>query len=139
MNRCWVLIVTRGLRLWLPPEVYLQRDLALREGERWRATFRIPARQMRYTDTARVLTLIETLFPESWRACPLWVGIAWNVRSYPTLKAELMAADEDEAAEWLRQRAPKRIHIKGPGNVEFERRGALCGVGIARAKRVLGF
>jgi hypothetical protein len=33
-----------------------------------------------------------------------------------------MAADEDEATEWLRGRAPKKLKVKGPGHVEFERR-----------------
>jgi hypothetical protein len=50
-----------------------------------------------------------------------------------------MAADEGEATDWLRRRTPKNIGVSSPGQVLFERRGVLNGVGIARAKRVLGF
>jgi hypothetical protein len=65
--------------------------------------------------------------------------VTWSIRSFPGLKIELMAADEDEATEWLRGRAPKKLKVEGPGHVEFERRGALTGAGIYRVKRVMGF
>jgi hypothetical protein len=56
----------------------------------------------------------------------------------PTLEIDLMAADEDEATEWLRGRAPKKVKVDRPGHVEFERRGTLTGAGIY-LKRVMGF
>jgi hypothetical protein len=52
---------------------------------------------------------------------------------------ELMPADEQEATEWLHRRIPKRLRADRPGQVEFERRGALTSVGIFRVKRVSGF
>lgn len=139
MNPCWVLIVARGLKVWLPPEVYLQRELATKEAARWRDTFRLPGKPPPLTPRARGLHVIQTLFPEPWRACPVWVGVTWSERSYPRLKIELMPADAEEAATWLRRRTPKTVEIAGPGQVEFHRRGVLASAGIFRVKRVMGF
>jgi len=128
------------LRVWLPPEVYLHaRDLALREADRWRATFRIPARPPEYSPTARAVHLVQSVFPDPWRACPIWVGTTWSVRAYPRLKIELMAADEQEATEWLRRRLPKHVSVHLPTQIEFERRGIVASAGIHRLKRVSGF
>jgi len=131
--------VTRGLRVWLPPEVYLQRDLADRESARWRTTFRLPAAPPEFSPTARCLHLIPTMFPEPWRACPVRVGVTWSVRSYPRLRIELMAADEQEAADWLRRRTPKSVDVDRQEQVAFQRRGVLACAGVFRVKRVLGF
>lgn len=118
--------------------MYLQRDLAVREAARWRTALHMPETRNTFTDSVRTLTLIETLFPESWRACPVWIGITWSASSFPKMRGELMAADDDEAAGWLRRQAPKRVKTAG-NYVEFERRHVLCAAAIARAKRVLGF
>lgn len=138
MNACWVLIVTRGLRVWLPPEVYLQRRLAELESQRWRATLRLPAVQPRFSAGVRYLHLVETEFPDSWRACPVWVGVISTARAYPRIRFELMAADENEAAQWLRRRTPKGFSAKPGERAEFERRGVLTSVGVFRVKRVMG-
>lgn len=79
------------------------------------------------------------MFPEPWRACPVRVGVAWSVRSYPRLKIELMAADEQEAADWLRRRTPKGMEVERRDQVEFLRRGVLASAGVFRVKRVAGF
>jgi len=139
MRPCWLLIVTRGLRVWLPPDVYLTHDLAARESARWRTTFRLPASPREFSPLVRCLHMTQTLFPEPWRACPVWVGVTWSVRSYPSLKIELMAADEEEAADWLRRQIPKRMKVDRPGHVEFLRRGVSTSAGAFRVKRVMGF
>lgn len=139
MNSCWVLIVTRGLKVWLPPELYLRHDLAWRESARWQATFGIPAEPEEFSSTSRCLHLVPTSFPEPWRACPVWVGVMWSVRNYPRPKIELMAANEREAAEWVRLRVPKATRVDQPGHIEFNRRGVLSSVGVFKAKRVMGF
>lgn len=139
MNRCWVLIVTRGLRVWLPPEVYLQRDLATKESARWRGVLRLPAATPEFAPTARCLHVIQTMFPEPWRACPVRVGVTWSVRSYPRMKIELMAADEQEGIDWLRRRTPQNTDVGGRDQVEFERRGVISSAGVFRVKRVMGF
>ena len=68
----------------------------------------------------------------------MWVGVTWSVRSYPRLKLELMAADEQEAATWLRSKTPKDAVIDAGGQTEFQRRGVLVSAGVFRVKRVMG-
>jgi hypothetical protein len=139
MKACRVVLISRGLRIWIPPEVYLVGDLAEREASRWREALRLPRQPGTFSQNARALHLVESLFPEQWRACPVWVGVTWSSRSFPRLKIELMAADEDEATEWLRGRVPKKVELERPGHVEFELRGGLTSAGIYRIKRVMGF
>jgi len=139
LNPCLVLIVTRGFRVWLPPEVYLQRRLAEMESDRWRAALRLPVAQPRFSTRARCLHLISSEFPDSWRACPVWVGVTWSAKTYPRLRSELMAADEKEAATWFRRRTPKGVGRGVEKQAEFERRGVLTSVGVFRVKRVMGF
>ena len=139
MNACWLIVVTRGLSVWLPPEVYLNRDLALRESTRWRATFRVPHEPRGFSPGVRALHMKQTLFPDSWRACPIWVGIAWSERSYPRMKVDLMAADESEALAWLVRRVPAVARTDQPEQVIFDRRGVRSSVGVFRVKRVMGF
>ena len=81
LNPCWVLIVTRGLRVWLPPEVYLNRDLAIRESARWSAVLGLQSNPTKFSSRVRCPHLVETEFPDSWRACPVWVGVSWNERT----------------------------------------------------------
>lgn len=138
MKPCWVLVVTRGLEVWLPPELYLQHDLAVRESNRWRTTFRMPATPPEFSHRARCLHLIESMFPEPWRACPVRLGVTWSVRSYPRPKIELMAADDQEAADWLRRRVPKGTEVDRREHVEFQRRRVLTSAGVFRVKRVMG-
>jgi hypothetical protein len=139
LKRCWLLIVSRRLEVWLPPELYLTRSLAEREVERWRTVLRIPMTPRVNPESVRSLSLVESEFPEAWYACPVWMGLAWTEKSFPDPKIDLMAADEAEATTWLRRRTPKGIQIDHPGQVEFQRRGIRKTVGIWRVKRVMGF
>jgi hypothetical protein len=77
MNPCWLLLVTRGLKVWVPPEIYLQEELAVREAARWRKIFRISEGPGMYSHRRRGLHLIRTLFPEPWRACPGSCPVKW--------------------------------------------------------------
>jgi hypothetical protein len=139
VNPCWLVLVTRGLDARVPPELYSVRDLAERESARWRATFRIPQSASSYSPRVQVVHVIESLFPEPWRACPVWVGLIWNSRSFPSLQLELLAADEDDATSWLGSHVPRGVSVAKPGQMQFERGGVTLGVGIVRVKRVLGF
>jgi hypothetical protein len=125
--------------VWLPPEVYLDLDLAIRESARWRSSLRIPLQPPELSPGAKSLHLIQTEFPEPWRACPVWVGVSWSERSYPRMRIEPMAADESEAAAWLRKRTPKGMATDKPGQLEFQRRGVRTSAGVFRMKRVMGF
>ena len=139
MKPCWIILITQGLRVWMPPELYLVRDLADVESARWRSTLRIPSRPSRYTPRARLLHLEESLFPEPWRACPVWVGVTWSSRSFPKLQVELRAADDDDATDWLGNHVPNNVTVAKPEQLQFQRGDVTLGVGIIRVKRVLGF
>jgi hypothetical protein len=54
------------------------------------------------------------------------------------MKVELMAADEDEAAGWLRKHTPKAVDVREPGQLLFDRRGVYSMAGVFRTKRVIG-
>lgn len=90
-----------------------------------------------------LLHAIETDFMEPWRACPLWVGVRWSERSYPSLKVEVMAADTDEALAWIRTRS--RSPLVGRADPDcrlecfFERRKVLTYVAAHRVKHFCGF
>ena len=64
MNPCRVLLVSRGLRIWIPPEVYLVEDLAEREADRWREALRLPRQPRAFSQKVRALHLVESVFPE---------------------------------------------------------------------------
>ena len=121
------------------PEVYLSHDLGAREAVRWRRVLRLQPATPNFSPRVAVLHLIETEFPDSWRACPVWVGVSWSVRTYPRVRQELMAADENEAGLWLRRRTPKGMSVRAGTQATFERRGVVTSVGVFRVKRVMGF
>ncbi len=150
VRRCWLLIITKDLRVWLPPELYLVPRLALREARRWTETLgrrRAPEDPFAASPTrlraGLLLHAIETDFMEPWRVCPLWVGVRWSERSYPSLKVEVMAADTDEALAWIRTRS--RSPLVGRADPDcrlecfFERRKVLTYVAAHRVKHFCGF
>ena len=72
---------------------------------------------------------------ESWRACPIWAGMSWSERTYPRMKIELMAADEDGGRRLVAQTdAEGSEEIDQPGQVEFDRRGVHASAGVFRVK-----
>ncbi len=150
MRRCWLIIITKGLRVWMPPELYIVRSLAVREARRWvEALSRRHAREdpvaaspIHLRDQV-LLHVIETDFEEPWRSCPLWIGIRWSERSYPRLKLELMAADADEALAWIRSQSRNPLMGSNESEVRlecsFERRGVRSHIAAHRVKRLAGF
>jgi hypothetical protein len=137
MRRCWLLVITNGLRVWIPPELYLESRMANREARRWILTLsrrRPPADPLRAAPIKlranMLLHVIETDFVEPWRACPLWVGVRWSERSHPRLSSELMAADAEEATSWIRSHARSALDPGSDPELRFEttfiRRGATC-------------
>jgi hypothetical protein len=139
LNKCWILLVARGLEMWLPPEIYLSKSFAETESERWRAILHIAASPPPLTARSKSLHLVLGAFPDPWRACPMWIGLTWSETSYPEMKTQLLAADSGEAAAWLNRRTPKSVQAKEPGQHVFERRGIGTAVGVFRVKRVVGF
>jgi hypothetical protein len=149
MRRCWLLIITNGLRVWMPPEVYLEKGMVIRESRRWVLTLSrrrppddlLDSMPFRLRDRV-LLHVIETDFVEPWRACPLWVGVRWSERSR-RLSTELMAADSGEARDWIRtysksaldQRPDPALGLES----SFQRRGVATHVAVHRVKRFAGF
>ena len=105
----WVLLVTDGLTIEFPPELYREHDDAAREAERW-------ARVL----SARSGVRIERPFQDRWqvgdewiRLTPsflsedgheIWVGTYWTRDGSPEPEAELFA-DGNEARSWVREPA----------------------------------
>ena len=105
----WVLLVTDGLTIEFPPELYREHDDAAREAERW-------ARVL----SARSGVRIERPFQDRWqvgdewiRLTPsflsedgheIWVGTYWTRDGSPEPEAELFA-DGTEARSWVREPA----------------------------------
>jgi hypothetical protein len=148
MRRCWLIIITKGLRVSMPPEVYLERRMAARERRRWITTFKPGADAVLDSSpvplgSRRLLHVIETDFLEPWRACPLWIGVRWSGQSFPRLSAHLLAADSEEAAAWVRRRSRKALDPSEDPELRFEcsfeRKGVPAYVGMHRAKRLGGF
>jgi hypothetical protein len=123
----------------VPPEIYLVKHHAFAEADRWAEIHSVKRNVSEYAPRARAIAVVEADFSEPWRACPVWIGVTWSERTFPHPRIEPMAADDGEALAWLRKRVPKRVAVERTGHCEFERRGVRVGVGIYKAKRVLGF
>ena len=150
MRKCWLVIVTRRLRVAFPPELYLEWRIAWRETKRWASTLsrgrslddEAPTSPIR-VGSGRLLHLIEADFDEPWRACPLWVGVRWSEKSFPRIKTELMAADTDEATAWVRSHTRGGLELSSDPENRLECRSSRHGVGTYvaahRLKRFAGF
>jgi hypothetical protein len=101
----WVLVVTDGLTIEFPPELYRDRDAARSEAERWA---RVLSRRSRtpierpFEDRWQVgdewIRLTHTLLPEE--GPEIWVLTYWTRDGYPEPEAELIA-DAAEARAWV--------------------------------------
>jgi hypothetical protein len=111
----WALLVTDGLVIEFPPEVYLDEHLAEREGERWAWIL------ARGNDAG-----IERPFEGRWEIgdywirlvpCQLfedetsetWVGTYWTCDGYPEPEAALFTTRQS-ARDWVVTPAPGRLY-----------------------------
>jgi hypothetical protein len=149
MRRCWLLVITKGVRVWMPPEVYLESALALREVRRWISVLS----RTRSSPTAALeglirlprnaaLHLAEMEFPESWRASPLWVCLRWSSAPDATLQTAIMSLDSDEARVWVKQRSRADVDPGADPELRFEssweRAGVVHHAAAHRLKRIIG-
>ena len=89
-KRCWVLLITRDMRVHVPPELYLSVDQAEDEARRWLATlfgWRPTSKRVSSAGAVSIgrrfaLHLIDFELHESWHAGSLWIGAEWNDRSF---------------------------------------------------------
>jgi hypothetical protein len=150
VRRCWLLIITKRLQVWMPPELYLDRGVGAREAGRWVETLSrrrppddlLAASPFALRDEV-LLHFLECEVMEPWRACPLWVFVRWSETSYPRIAAELFAADPEEAAVRVRNRAKTASVVQvESGRIvacTLRRRGVTSHVAAHRVKRVNGF
>lgn len=147
---CWVVIVTKGLRVWLPPEVYLQTKVAAREITRWVGVLSkgrtLPAGEPIESPVRAgrdvLLHVVPTGFLEPWHACPVWVGVHWSRSTYPKLDTKLFVASSEEAHEWVGGKAGRRAADAEPAALGHEalfiRRGVETYVAALQVKRLHG-
>jgi hypothetical protein len=115
-NTRWLLLITRDMRLYMPPELFRSRVTADFEARRWLwflygltrvSDKRLAGGQVK-VGVRNVLHLIEMEMPESWGAMRLWACLATNEDMYPKLNAELIAGDFDEGHAWVLQHSRKQ-------------------------------
>ena len=112
-NKRWLLLITRDMRLYMPPELFRSRTNADFEARRWLwflygltrvSDQRLAGGQVK-VGVRNVLHLIEMDMPESWGAMRLWACLAMDENKYPKLDAELIAGDFDEGHAWVLRRS----------------------------------
>jgi hypothetical protein len=112
----WLMLITRDMRLYMPPELFRSRTNADFEARRWLwflfgltrvSDKRLAGGQVK-VGVRSILHLIETEMPESWGAMRLWACLATNEGAYPKLNVELIAGDFDEGHAWVRQHSRKQ-------------------------------
>ena len=134
----------------MPPEVYLEHSLAVREARRWvsivsqrRKTTEITGNRSVQLRGHAALHIAEKEFPEPWRACPLWVGVRWSSRDKARLRTESLALDPEEAATWVQVRSRFGPNQSPDPELSleaiWERGGVRNYVAIHRLKRFIGF
>ena len=115
-DKRWLLLITRDMRLYMPPELFRSRTNADFEARRWLwflysltrvSDQRLAGGQVK-VGVRNVLHLIEMDMPESWGAMRLWACLAMNEDKYPKLDAELIAGDFDEGHAWVLQHSRKQ-------------------------------
>jgi hypothetical protein len=111
----WLLLITRDMRLYMPPELFRSKSSGEFEARRWLwflygltrvSDKRLAGGQVK-VGVRSVLHLIETEMPESWGAMPLWACLATDEDAYPKLNVELIAGDFGEGHAWVLQHSRK--------------------------------
>jgi hypothetical protein len=151
VNRsCWVLLVTRGMQIHLPPEMYTNLDQAEDEARRWLTIlfgWRPTTRRAVSTGVVRVgreysMHLIHFELPDPWRAGSMWLGTEWGERSFPRMRSTLLPGDFRRAYSW----ASGKLVFRG-GNCRtspwlvagrYKRGGRSRYIAASRIKRIDG-
>ena len=115
-HKRWMLLITRDMRLYMPPELFRSRTNADFEARRWLwflfgltrvSDKRLAGGQVK-VGVRSVLHLVEMEMPESWGAMRLWACLATNEDIYPKLTVDLIAGDFDEGHAWVLQHSRKQ-------------------------------
>jgi hypothetical protein len=111
----WLLLITRDMRLYMPPELYRSRADADFEARRWlwflfglnRVSDKRLAGGEVKVGVRHVLHLFEMEMPESWGAMELWACLATNEDAYPKLTVDLITGDFEEGKAWVLRHSRK--------------------------------
>ena len=106
-----VLVVTMGRSVYLAPELYtasrrasLEAVSLLRRLSPSRKPASVQSPCSMPFGRGLALHLHELPMEDSWRACPLWLGVVW-LPSKATPSFTLMPADNEEALNWLAEKS----------------------------------
>lgn len=112
----WVLLVTNGLTVEFPPELYRDRDLAESECERWAYLLSAQSGQPivrpfegRWQVADRWIRLVHSFLAED--GTEVWVGTYWGRDGSPEPEAELFA-DREDARTWVLEAPPGGVAIE---------------------------
>jgi hypothetical protein len=149
MNEWWLLLITKGIRVQIPPELYPTDRAASREARRWAAVFRpelhdapVEFRRQMLLGQGITLHIIKPPFEEPWRSCPLWVGVqSSEARDGLKIKTHLGPMSDSEAKQWLVRRTnqPLGMSLRDESFREaiyVNGRGVRTYAGIHRVKRL---
>ena len=148
-----LIVITKGSRVVVPPELYVSSVLAKSEAARWLAmigavevgdaggvTEKGLAAASPPQTVVHILSLTEADISATGSPEASWIGVQSTRASLARISVRAVLADALEAAEWFRRRAPKKTVVAA--NPEFrwealiERRGAETYVGAHRLKHV---
>lgn len=146
----WVLLVTKGMQVYLPPELYLNLDQAEDEARRWLAIlfgWRPSSKRSVSTGVVRAgrqfsMHLIRFELPNQWSAGALWLGAEWCERAFPRMRTTLLPVDFPGAESW----AGGKLAWRG-GSIktspwllsgQYSRGGLRRYISASRIKRVSG-
>jgi hypothetical protein len=149
MYELWLLLITKGLKVHMPPELHESRAAADLEACRWITTVMdwapLPGGVLKVGTIGRrvdgpILHMRRFRLPPPSRANPLFVGMSWNQESFPKMSLTLTASDHHEAFEWVKRRSRGGHVIRTDWSAwsEFESGGVTKYVGSHLAKRVTG-
>lgn len=150
-KKCWVLLVTRDMRVHVPPELYLSSDQAEDEARRWLSVlfgWRPTSKRVSTAGAVPVgrrfmLHMIDFEMHESWHAGSLWIGAQWNDRSFPRMRTELLPTGVQGAHSWAASRLSQRLGVSvrtSPWECrgEYEFKGKVHHVSACRVKYMCG-
>jgi hypothetical protein len=107
----WVLLVTEGLSITLPPGVYADEQTGEREAERWAwllaSANAVPIDRPfpgRWEVGSNSIRLVHAFLAEEYSG-EIWVGTHWTRHGLPDPEAELFT-DGDEARSWALETPP---------------------------------
>jgi hypothetical protein len=139
MQKRWLLLITRDMRLYMPPELYLGRAQADFEARRWLwfmfGIRRISGDRLRGGEirvgVRHMLHLVELELPEPRDVTDLWACLATDQDAFPEMTVDVIAGTVEDGRAWVLRHASKSEEPSEAFGAEwcyemtFHRRGVL--------------